>query len=89
MRCIVAKNAAAAYTRKKIDKLTEHARGIGAGGLAYVRWTDETPTCSFNKFLKAGELDALLTHLGAEKGDCVFIISDKPPRHCLFWALCA
>ena len=35
-------------TRKKIDKLTEHARGIGAGGLAYVRWADETPTCSFN-----------------------------------------
>lgn len=28
VRCIVAKNAAAAYTRKKIDKLTEHARGI-------------------------------------------------------------
>lgn len=54
--------------RKKIDKLTEHARGIGAGGLAYVRWADETPTCSFNKFLKAGQLDALLTRLGAEKG---------------------
>ena len=80
VRCIVAKNAAAAYTRKKIDKLTEHARGIGAGGLAYVRWADETPTCSFNKFLKAGQLDALLTRLGAEKGDCVFIISDKTSK---------
>lgn len=80
VRCIVAKNAAAAYTRKKIDKLTEHARGIGAGGLAYVRWADEAPTCSFNKFLKAGELDALLTRLGAEKGDCVFIISDKTSK---------
>ena len=80
VRCIVAKNAAAAYTRKKIDKLTEHARGIGAGGLAYVRWADETPTCSFNKFLKAGQLDALLTQLGAEKGDCVFIISDKTSK---------
>ena len=80
VRCIVAKNAAAAYTRKKIDKLTEHARGIGAGGLAYVRWADEAPTCSFNKFLKAGQLDALLTHLGAEKGDCVFIISDKTSK---------
>ena len=80
VRCIVAKNAAAAYTRMKIDKLTEHARGIGAGGLAYVRWADETPTCSFNKFLKAGQLDALLTRLGAEKGDCVFIISDKTSK---------
>ena len=26
---------------RRIDKLTEHARGIGAGGLAYVRWADK------------------------------------------------
>ena len=45
-----------------------------------MRWADETPTCSFNKFLKAGQLDALLTQLGAEKGDCVFIISDKTSK---------
>ena len=77
VKAIVAKNAAAAYTRKKIDKLTEHAKGIGAKGLAYIRWADEEPACSFKKFLKEGELEALLTTLGAEKGDCVFIISDK------------
>ena len=34
VKAIVAKNAGAAYTRKKIDKLTEHAKGIGAKGLA-------------------------------------------------------
>lgn len=77
VKAIVAKNAAAAYTRKKIDKLTEHAKGIGAKGLAYIRWADEEPNCSFNKFLKDGELNALINELGAEKGDCVFIISDK------------
>ena len=77
VKAIVAKNAAAAYTRKKIDKLTEHAKGIGAKGLAYIRWADDEPTCSFNKFLKEGELDALIAELNAEKGDCVFIISDK------------
>ncbi|MCH5320217.1 MAG: aspartate--tRNA ligase [Eubacterium sp.] len=77
VKAIVAKNAATAYTRKKIDKLTEHAKGIGAKGLAYIRWADEEPTCSFNKFLKEGELDALIAELNAEKGDCVFIISDK------------
>ncbi len=77
VKAIVAKNAAATYTRKKIDKLTEHAKGIGAKGLAYIRWAEEEPNCSFNKFLKDDELNNLITELGAEKGDCVFIISDK------------
>lgn len=77
VKAIVAKNAASVYTRKKIDKLTEHAKGIGAKGLAYVRWADEAPNCSFNKFLKEGELDELIAQLGAEKGDCIFIISDR------------
>ncbi len=77
VKAIVAKDAASVYTRKKIDKLTEHAKGIGAKGLAYIRWADEEPNCSFAKFLKDGELQALIEKLGAEKGDCVFIISDK------------
>lgn len=77
VKAIVAKNAAQVYTRKKIDKLTEHARGIGAKGLAYIRWADEEPNCSFNKFLKDGELGELINTLGAEQGDVVFIVSDK------------
>lgn len=77
VKAIVAKNAAETYTRKKIDKLTEQAKGIGAKGLAYIRWADEEPNCSFAKFLKEGELQALIEKLGVEKGDCVFIVSDK------------
>ncbi len=77
VKAIVAKGGASTYSRKKIDKLTEHAKGIGAKGLAYVRWADAEPNCSFAKFLKDGELDALLSILGAEQGDTVFIVSDK------------
>lgn len=77
VKAIVAKNAASIYTRKKIDKLTEFAKGIGAKGLAYVRWADEAPNCSFAKFLKDGELEELLSTLGAEQGDVVLIVSDK------------
>ena len=77
VKAIVAKGASTVYTRKKIDKLTEHAKGIGAKGLAYIRWADEAPNCSFGKFLKDGELDELIAKLNVEKGDCVFIISDK------------
>lgn len=77
VKAIVAKDAASKYSRKKIDKLTDYAKGIGAKGLAYIRWADEVPNCSFGKFLKEGELDALIEQLGAQQGDAVFIISDK------------
>ena len=77
VKAIVAKGGAAAYSRKKIDKLTEHAKGIGAKGLAYIRWADSEPNCSFNKFLKDGELAELISQLGAQQGDAVFIVSDK------------
>lgn len=79
VRAIVAENSASIYTRKKIDKLTEHARGIGAKGLAYIRWADEEPNCSFAKFLKENQLQELIAQLGAKKGDCIFIVSDKTP----------
>lgn len=77
VRAICAKNAASVYTRKEIDKLTEHAKGIGAKGLAYIRWVDDAPSCSFGKFLKEGELDSILSEVGAEKGDVVIIMADK------------
>ena len=77
VRAIVAKNAVETYTRKEIDRLTEFARGIGAKGLAYVRWVEDEPNCSFAKFMKEGELEAILSRLGAEKGDLVLIVADK------------
>ena len=77
VRCIVAKNAASALTRKEIDKLTEHAKGIGAKGLAYIRWVDDAPNCSFAKFLTPEELEAILTAGNMEKGDVMLIVADK------------
>ena len=77
VRGIVAKNAAAALTRKEIDKLAEYVKGIGAKGLAYVRWVEDEPNCSFAKFLKDGELQSILSALGCEKGDVALIVADK------------
>lgn len=77
VRAIVAKDAAATLTRKEIDKLTEFVRGIGAKGLAFVRWVEDTPSCSFSKFMAEGELDNILSTLGAQKGDVVLIVADK------------
>ena len=76
VRAIVAKNAASVYTRKEIDKLTEYVKGIGAKGLAYVRWVDE-PNASFKKFMTDEEMNAIYERLGAEKGDVILIVADK------------
>lgn len=76
VRAIVAKGGAQTYTRKEIDKLTEHAKGIGAKGLAYIRWADE-PNCSFKKFLGEGDLEKITSALGAEQGDLVLICADR------------
>ena len=77
VRAITAKNAVDTYTRKEIDKLTEEAKGIGAKGLAFIRWVEDTPTCSFAKFMTEDEMNAILARTGAEKGDVVFIVADK------------
>ena len=77
VRAIVLPDAAEVYTRKEIDKLVEHAKGIGAKGLAYVRWVDDEPNASFKKFFTDDELMSLLGGLGAKKGDVVLIVADK------------
>lgn len=77
VRGIVIKNGAATYTRKEIDKLTEQAKGIGAKGLAFIRWVDDVPNCSFAKFMGEGELEAILSRLSCEKGDVALIVADK------------
>ncbi len=77
VRAIVAKNSSSILTRKEIDKLTEMVRGIGAKGLAFVRWVEDKPACSFGKFFSEEELMAILNKIGCEKGDTALIIADK------------
>lgn len=77
VRAITAKNAAAVYTRKEIDRLTEEAKGIGAKGLAYIRWADDAPSCSFSKFITENELNAIIERTEAGKGDVVLIVADR------------
>lgn len=77
VRAITAKNAAGIYTRKEIDKLTEEAKGIGAKGLAFIRWVEDKPSSSFAKFLTEDEMNAIIERTNAEKGDVVLIVADK------------
>ncbi len=76
VRGITAKNAVNTYTRKEIDKLTEFAKGIGAKGMAWVRYTDDGIASSFGKFISEEKMAEILSKAGAQKGDVVFIIGD-------------
>ena len=76
VRGITAKNAVGTFTRKELDKLTEHAKGIGAKGLAWIRLTDDGISSSFAKFMSEDEMKAILERAGAEKGDVVMIIAN-------------
>jgi len=77
VRGITVKGGAEKLTRKEIDKLTEFVRGIGAKGLAFIRWVEDAPACSFAKFMTEDELSAIMERLDCSKGDVALIVADK------------
>ena len=68
----------AGMPRKKIDALVEYDKGFGARGLAYLAiHEDGSYKCSFGKFMKEEELDALVKAMDGKPGDLLFFAADK------------
>ena len=67
----------ASLTRREIDEFTEEARKLGAGGLAYILYTDEGAKSPILKFMSESEIEGVkkLTH--AQTGDAVFFGADE------------
>ena len=64
--------------RKKIDALVEYAKGFGEKGLADLAiHEDGSYKCSFGKFMKQEELDALVKAMDGKPGDLLFFAADK------------
>ena len=75
VRCITAKGLGG-LARKKIDALTDFVKGYGVNGLAYISIPEEgEEKCSFAKFMKPEEIEAIKTAAGAVAGDLVLIIA--------------
>lgn len=75
---INAKNAYSVLTRKEIDKLVELVKGIGAKGIAWIRYAEDgTVASSFAKFMTESEMAAIAEKADAKPGDVVLIIADK------------
>ena len=67
-----------AMSRKKIDKLVDHAKGCGAKGLAYlVINEDGTYKSSFAKFMTEEEMAALVAAMDGQTGDLLLFAADR------------
>lgn len=67
----------AKYSRKQIDELTEHAKKYGAGGLVWLKVTDNNFEGSSAKFISEPEQQALKARFNATSGDLLLIVADK------------
>lgn len=76
IRAINAKGAAAAFSRKEIDKLTEFVKTYRAKGLAWLKLAPDAESSSYEKFLSDEEKARVREKVGAEEGDIIFIVAD-------------
>ncbi len=67
-----------AMPRKKIDALVDFAKGYGAKGLAYIAiQEDGSYKSSFAKFMKDGEMTALVEAMEGKPGDLLLFAADR------------
>ena len=67
---------AANLTRREIDEFTDKAKKLGAGGLAYILYTDGEEKSPILKFMTDSEIKAVRERTGAKPGDAVFFGAD-------------
>ena len=70
--------AGAAFTRSKLDALTDTAKALGAKGLAWFRVQDAGKLDSpLDRFLNEQEREGIVTATKAESGDLVLVVADE------------
>jgi aspartyl-tRNA synthetase len=65
------------YSRSQLDNLTEFVKKMGAGGLVWMRVTENGIETPVEKFLGKQVLDAIRTKMNAQIGDLILLISDE------------
>jgi aspartyl-tRNA synthetase len=68
----------AKFSRKEIDDLTEFVKIYGAKGLAYVKIENGEWHSPIAKFFTPEEIATMNSAFGAEEGDLLFFVADKP-----------
>ncbi len=77
VRCINAKGASAALSRKEIDALGEFVKTYRAKGLLWMNYRQEGLQSPFLKFLSDGEREALCARADIAPGDIAFFVADR------------
>jgi aspartyl-tRNA synthetase len=78
VRGLNAKGAAGDYSRKKIDGLTAFVGEYGAKGLAFFKVKEGKLDSSIAKFFNEEKQKAIMDAMGAEDGDLLLFVADKP-----------
>lgn len=68
----------ARFSRKEIDALTDFTKIYGAKGLAYVKIEQGQWHSPIAKFFTPEEIDTMNGAFGAEEGDLLLFVADKP-----------
>ncbi|KXS40493.1 MAG: aspartyl-tRNA synthetase [Candidatus Frackibacter sp. T328-2] len=66
------------FSRKDLDDLTDYVGIYGAKGLAWIALKEDGINSPITKFLSEGELEKILDKMGAEEGDLLLFVADKP-----------
>ncbi|ELI4011691.1 aspartate--tRNA ligase [Staphylococcus pseudintermedius] len=77
VKALVVENAAADYTRKDIDGLTEFVNIYGAKGLAWVKVVEDGLNGPIARFFEDAHVTKLQALTGAKAGDLVLFIADS------------
>jgi len=72
----------AAFTRSRLDQLTEHAKELGAKGLAWFRVTAEGLDSPLARFLSDDESAAIRGVDAAAEGDLILCVADEYAPAC-------
>ena len=68
----------AKMSRREIKEIEDEAKIFGAGGVAWMKLLEDTISSPIGKFFKKEQLDTLVDRMGANQGDLILIIADKP-----------
>ncbi|WP_324174516.1 aspartate--tRNA ligase [Staphylococcus pseudintermedius] len=77
VKALVVENAAADYTRKDIDGLTEFVNIYGAKGLAWVKVVEDGLNGPIARFFEDAHVTKLQALTGAKSGDLVLFVADS------------
>ena len=66
----------ASFSRSQMDNLVDFAKSLGAGGLAYCKWTEKGLESGIEKFLGKELLQRIAERMGAAEGDLMLFVSD-------------